>query len=433
MQRTLKFVKYLPSFGWRPIVLTPRHPGYEYLDYSLVEEIPPEAKIYRTASIEPYPWATTAKKRFSSGTPTKGGTTTKKWYSRLVRSIFQAEWRIGRFVARNFVFVPDYHVGWIPFAVLSGIRIIRKEKIDVIYATGDPWSDFIVGFFLRCLTGKPLVLDMRDPWTLRAEGVSTSRIGKKAEDFWESRCISAASKVINVTEGAAQAYIEKYPFIDKTRFVCITNGYDQPDFDGMASRKTARFTISSTGAFNRRAPAPFFEGLAHLFEGEESLRDKVRVKHMGTGSRVVSTLAREHQLEDMLDVIPYAEHRTSIQLLMDSDVLLVVLDMSVAEQDVRLLPLPAKLFEYLAARRPILAIVPSQSAVAGIVSSTESGVVVDPEDIPGIASAVRELRRQYGEGTLGIHAASDIRRFERKELTRRLAQLLDKATAQDRE
>ena len=67
MQRTLKFVKYLPYFGWRPIVLTPRHPGYEYLDRSLVKEIPPEAKIYRTAYIEPYAWAATAKRRFSSG------------------------------------------------------------------------------------------------------------------------------------------------------------------------------------------------------------------------------------------------------------------------------------------------------------------------------------------------------------------------------
>ena len=137
-------VKYLPSFGWRPVVLTPRHPVFGHFDHTLVDEIPPEARVYQTTSLEPPRFYAPFKERYINERETGDSPVTERsWLKMAFTSLIRPILKSMRWVAHNLVFVPDTHVGWIPFAVWKGVNLVKKERIDAIYATGDPWSDFL--------------------------------------------------------------------------------------------------------------------------------------------------------------------------------------------------------------------------------------------------------------------------------------------------
>jgi len=425
VQRTLKFVKYLPSFGWRPVVLTPREANFSYYDYTLVDEIPTEAKIYRTASLDPGRryhavrdlLPTDSEEGTGAGAP---------WYRKLTRPFLQPAFKVAHWLANNLIFVPDTRVGWIPFAVAAGVKVIRGEKIDAIYATGDPWSNFLIALILSRLTGKPFIMDMRDAWTLSPD-VGWGRVRSTIEDFWERRCIRAAYNVINITEQATQAYREKYPEVEPSRFHCITQGFDPSDFEGIGAIPSEKFTIASTSTYyDFRTPESFLKALRKLMDGNPELERDIRVRFMGIGGEIIKASVEKHSLTDMVEILPYGPHRESVQFLMSSDVLLLDRE-AVSGEKIKTVTTTAKVFEYLASGKPILAVVPPDSAASAFIRSTDSGVVVDPEDTEKIAEAIYALYKQHKNGTLGVDGHRDLERFTRKSLTGKLAQLLDEA------
>lgn len=429
VQRTLKFVKYLPSFGWRPLVLTPMKVDFGYFDYSLVDEIPPEAKVYHTISLEVPEWYAGIKEKYfdeyqGAYSPAAKGS----WHRRVAISLVKPIFKSLRWVAHNLIFVPDTHVGWIPFAVWNGVKIARREGIEAIYATGDPWSDFLIALFVSRLTGKPFIKDMRDPWTLSPQ-IRHGRVRTAIEEFWESRCIRAAFKVINITEEATQAYRKRYPDVDPSKFECITQGFDPPDFEGVRGIGSETFTITSTSTYyDFRTPESFLKGMRCLVDWMPNLESEIRIRFMGIGGEIVNGLVEKQNLTCMVEVLPYGAHRESIQLLMNSDVLLLDREV-VTRNQVKIVTTSAKVFEYLAIGKPILAVVSSYGPAADLIRTTNSGVVADPEDKEEVAKAVYALYLQYKAGTLEAHGQRDLERFTRKNLTRSLAQVLDEAIA----
>lgn len=249
VQRATKFVKYLPSFGWEPVVLTVKTPDLGVFDETLLEDIPPDVEVYRTYSFDPvnryrvrrYGENSRFDKRNNNDSNNDSGI-----FGRIV-SFFRSAMK---YFVINIVFVPDDYVGWIPFAVARGYKIIKEERIDAIYATGKPWSSFLIAFFLSLLTGKPYILDLRDPWVLTPYGSTEStNIKHMLERFWEKICFSHAKKVISINEQITRSYVQFYPSIPADRFGCITHGFDTDDFLTLKKVKNDNFTISYVGTF----------------------------------------------------------------------------------------------------------------------------------------------------------------------------------------
>ena len=433
VQRTHKFVKYLPSFGWQPVVLTPKHAAFDYQDQTLGDEVDHEVQVYKTFSVEPPRlYSSFIKKHFGEYSANVPQPNRPSFRSLLIAATLKPIFNLLRWSAHNLVFVPDAHVGWIPFAVWRGLRVIRSERIDIIYATGDPYSDFLIGLFLSRLTGKPLVLDMRDPWTLGPD-IKFSRARTAIENFWERRCVNAAATVINITEAATQAYREKFANADPSKFVCITQGFDPTDFDDVVGGKTEKFTIAATGTYYEfRTPESFLKALRSLVDEKPWLENLLQVRFMGVGEKIVQHFVAEYDLAAVVEVLPYGTHRESIQLLMDSDVLLLDFFASLDNME-HLGSTSSRVFEYIGSGRPILGLVYPSGAAADVINSTRSGIVVDPRDTPQVAAAIHSLfeRYQSGEGVddLPFNERPNLERFTRKHLTGSLAHIMDDALA----
>lgn len=427
VQRTVKFVKYLPLFGWTPVVLTPKNPNSQYFDYSLVQEIPREVKIYRTISIEPQRWYAMLKKK-SCDSPPESIPKQELRVSPL-HFVTQIGFRWARYVAHNFIFIPDFQIGWIPFAVLKGLSIIRKERINVIYATGDPWSDFLIAFFLNLLTGRSFIMDMRDPWTLNPNR-DWDRLQKRGENLWEKVCISAASKVINVTEQATEWYIEKYPIYRK-KFVYIPQGFDTADFENVTDeRENNKFIISCTSAYKKSTnPENFLQAVKYTIDNFNNIKHEIQINFMGMDVFLTGQILQKYGLNNIVKLIPYGSHFQSIQLLLSSDVLLLIKNRNPNLKHRSKAINAAKIFEYIAAKKPILAVVPPESEVAKIVRSTKAGIIVDTENVTAISETIYKLYLQHKKGVMGVKIPKNIQRFERRKLAQQLAKFLNQVSS----
>jgi glycosyltransferase involved in cell wall biosynthesis len=385
--RTLKFTKYLPEFGYQPYVLTVKNSMNRTKDPTLTIEIPPEAKIYRTFSCE--------------------------------HRIIRAPRRLG--VNLKWFCIPDENVGWLPFAVRQGEKIIKKENIDILYATAPIFTSFLIGFLLKKKNGKPLVLDYRDPWTQNAFIKYPTELHRKIEEKMETLALATADQVIVTAEPMKRRLFEKYPFV-KGKVNTITNGFDSEDFKNLtAKRDKEKFTITYTGnLYGLRTGKQFFTALKELFEEKPELQTKIQVLFAGLPGRKAASLVKEFGLQNVVKLLGYQSYKETLRLMVNADVLLLIMSSDeVTDEKTGPLTIPLKLFEYLGAKRPILAIAPLGKAT-DIINSTKTGVVVSPQNTAVIAQAIFKLFQDWKSGTLKVEEG-DISEYERKKLTYKLA------------
>ncbi|MBI5599156.1 MAG: glycosyltransferase, partial [Deltaproteobacteria bacterium] len=314
--------------------------------------------------------------------------------------------------------------GWIPFAVLKGMRVIKKEKIEVIYATGKPWSSFVIALFLKFLTGRPYVLDLRDPWMLTPyDNHGATGLRRRLEGFWERITFSNAKRIINVNRQINDAYIRHYPSIPSGKFAFITHGYDPDDFPGTKRTEAgARFTISYVGTlYSNTSPDNILKAVGSLLSEDPFMKDNIQLKFVGFVPSHVKRMIRDLAIEDVVEIAGCLPHRESIRHMVDSDALLLLLNRVKINAGAQVST--GKLFEYLASRRPILALIPGDTDAAGLINSLGAGRVVDPDNLSGIKEAVCSMYQDYKRGCLKGHS-SDIGRFSRKELARQLCAVL---------
>ena len=391
--RTLKFTKYLPKFGYQPHVLTVKNPMYSTKDLTLVGEIPPEASIHRTFSFE----------------------------HRILRA--------PRLLSINlkWLYIPDENIGWLPFAVFYGKKIIEKENIGIIYATAPIFTSLLIGCLLKKKTGKPLVVDYRDPWTQNVFIKYPTKLHKKIEEKMEEVVLNTADYIITTTEPMRLKLIEKYPFV-KEKCVTITNGFDPEDFRGLIRNASKnKFTITYTGyLYGLRTGKPFFVALRELIKEKKELESKIQVLFAGPPSGQTALFAEELGLQNVVKFLGYIPHQESLKLMVNSDALLLIIALE-ESYDGKTGPLmiPGKLFEYLGAKRSILALVP-QGAAADVIRSTKSGIIVSPEDINSIKQAIFKLFQDWERGRLTI-VESNISEYNRELLTAKLAKVFEHA------
>lgn len=414
VQRTVKFAKYLPEFGWEPIILTVSNPPLDEPDYSLLDEVPKNIQVFRTRSFEPH-------RHFNS--KLEGQISSKDMYSESARPNMEHFFgRVKSFLS-TWLLIPDRWIGWFPSAFLQGIRILRNNKIDLIYSTSPPLTDHLVAYLVKRLSGKPWIADFRDPWTQFWQYERSSYIRSRIDEAFEKIFLDSANKVIVTCYPTAKGLLEKYTNLDMKNFIEITNGFDPNDFKDYEENRSPKFVITYTGRFHsKQSFSPcFLKALYDLAVENPGFKEDVEVIFTGLFGQDASNLLKEFQLDDIVRCIGYLPHRNSIRYLLQSDVLLITLNTVLGHDKIY----PGKLFEYLAAKKPILALV-AEGPTADLIRKMNAGIVVSPDDIEEIKVAVRELYDRFIQGKMHSNTYSDLYRFKRRHLTKSLAEQMDK-------
>ena len=376
VQRPLKFATHLPELGIETHVLAPDDSKWIHRD----DDLPPPtlAWVHRARYLGP-----------------KGRKPAEELHGT------QGLERLGRQMqlAGRRLLVPDENVSWNLTAIPAAVRIVKRERIDVVVTTSPPSSVHLVGAAVKRATGIPWVADLRDSVVAHphrsAERLAV-RVKEQGEHAVAKLITRNADAIVAVSEAIADEMRERSP---KGPVVTIANGSDFDDFTGIERHESSRFRITHTGSFfGKRDPRPFLTALHRLGF------DDVVARFLGDFRSADREWAMELALGDQLELIPYAPRRRSLELQRDSEVLLLLIPEAGGRGKG---VLSGKVFEYLAADRPILAVVPPDGAAAELIRAAGAGVVVAPDDVDGMVAALRDFHEQWQSGTLDAPALSD--------------------------
>jgi glycosyltransferase involved in cell wall biosynthesis len=390
VQRTLKFVKYLPAAGYDPVVVTTTGIGHGLHDPGLAVDVPPSAVVLRAGTVPLH---------------------VAKWKLEAVLRRLELPPRLAQGVAW-----PDEFVGWAPGALVTALRAVRRYQPDVVYSTSSPVSAHAVALAVKRLTGLPWVADFRDAWTLNPEGAHLyASISRRLEHA----VVGNADRFVVADESVG---IRDVPDDDPRRVV-ILNGVDADDLPAPAPRANgSRFRLAHVGMlYGERDAAPVFAALRHLVSQGTVARDQVELRLVGdtrldAGSTVGVPLSRR----------PYVDHGEAVAEMEDADALLLY-------QPPGWNGASGKVYEYLATGRPILCVASPENLGSRLVAELGAGICVAPEDPAGIERAIEQLYRSWSAGELAPSPevrAEALRRFSRETLARELAQVLDDACGQ---
>lgn len=404
VQRSTKFVKYLPGHGWRPTVLTVRKGIYAQQDASLLREIPRGTRVIRTSTFEP------AEAALADLRPTGARPGVKQ---RLSRLIYDA------------AIVPDRTLLWLPHAFAAGLRAARQTRPEVIYATGNPYASFLLARLLAAAVTRPYVLDFRDAWTLnwyswryRPRLDAVRRWRAAVERAQERLVLRGAAAAIFMSEQVLADHAAAYPEL-ADRFVQLSNGFDPADFESVAPRQLEGFTILYAGKFAEyRRPDDFLRGFALAARQEPAFGASARAVFVGDFGLEHRAVAEEVGVAKSVVALGYRPHEEAVALMKGASALALISGGDRTEQ-------PGKVFEYLAADRPIVAIIPEDGASGDAIrASAGGGYFATPGEPSSIASA---LLRVWHARERVQHADPAARaRFDRRALTGRLASLLER-------
>ncbi len=407
VQRFLKFSKYLPEFGWDPIIVTVANGSYPYYDESLLKEISHSLKVYRTKTFEPFEFYNMLKGKKGKAMPVVSVGSHQN------KSFFQ---KISEYIRANF-FVPDARMGWVSYAVKQAEEILKDEKIDAIITTGPPHSTHLIGLELKQKYGLKWIADFRDPWT----GIFYNNIlprteaTKQKDKALETKVLQTADLVTVISPGM------KHEFEDRAKKIeVLMNGYDEEDFT-IAERGIQNaevFTIRYVG--NLMAS----QNVEVLWKAIRELRItnyELRIEFIGRVDDAVKKSISESGLNDCVSYIDFVGHSKAIELMQEASMLLFVIP------DVKdnALILTGKLFEYLASKSEIISFGPVNGNAAEILNQTGRKTMVDFADE---AETKKQLESAIGNfnQTKNNYKYSDNREqvFSRRSQTSILSQLL---------
>ncbi len=408
VQRGAKFSMYLPLFGWESIILTAspslvRQPR----DFSLMSEVNPGQKIYSSFTID------------------------AQWLFRIFWGL-----RLPKLVIwlTYHFFIPDAQILWLPFAKRRIKQLMKREKPELVFISGPPFSPMLLGRWIKHRYGIPYVLDFRDDWSQGQSRLDNPPPLKfsSSEKRLEYQVLQHAAQVVVVNKAHKADFAKLYPDLDGARFSLITNGYDENDFISLKterSKETDKLQIVHTGQmYDRRNPRIIWQAICNLAARGEIDPDRLRIHIYGRNfaSFVFKGYEQNELIKKVVQLHPYLPHSETIKVICEADILLLFSGPG-AKSDAEL---PGKLFEYLRAGKPILGVVHPKGVCAEIFLQARSGVVASQEDLGQIENKLKELYQQWQQGKLATNPDWEyIRQFERKALTAKLADVFNSVLA----
>lgn len=411
VQRWVKFARYLPAEGWQPVIYTPSNPELTSVDETLAAEVPSDVEVIRRPIREPY----TLYRRVMG----KGSSTDMKTLVTPISSTGRASFkqRLSLFIRGNF-FVPDPRVGWVRPSVRFLSDYLKDHPVDVIVTTGPPQSVHLIGQRLARKTGLPWIPDFRDPWTKMyyLKHLGMTRCTWKRLYRMEQSVLDDATKVLTVTPIVQ----EEYQARTKTPVAMITNGFDPVDFSAPGPRD-GHFNLTHTGLLASDGnPLALWKVLGEMASSDPAFRAALRLRLAGKTDRDVLDAIVSAGLEQQLVNVGYLDHAAAVREQQNAEILLLPLRND--PEYFRILP--GKLFEYLAARRPILGIGQTDGAMARVLADSSAGEMFSWSDEAGIRAYVERAWKMFHEGGIP-RTAGMIDNYTRQHLTHELAALLD--------
>lgn len=395
VQRTLKFVKYLPQFGWQPVVLTIKSRGSYGYDWKLLDEIP-DIEIYRTHSLDPL-YLSPSKHNPSAAAR-------------------------GNIASRiNRLFIPDNKLGWIPFAIDRGLTVARDNRIDAIYSSAPPFSSHLAALALKKKLGKPLICDFRDAWTENPQTSYANPLHEYFDLMLERKVLRESDLLLAINQEIVDSFITKHPGIRPDKFRVLPQGFDPADFEGVDPEKFKKFTIVYTGTFvGKRTPEPLIKALSVIRQGHPEIFENLQVIIAGAFRDQDRELARRAGMESVVEFRGYLPHRESISLLKAADILWMVIHPSEGPTVAT-----GKIYEYLGANKPILASVPEDGAAARLIKDIR---LCKALPFTGSDLLAKEIVRLYGLLNQGKKNSQPeyAGNFDRKRIASLLGKELDK-------
>jgi hypothetical protein len=411
VQRWLKFVKYLPQWGWEPFVFTPENPSFAIRDESLLKDVPMEAEVIRFPIWEPY------ESFFKLGQIFKQKKSTKPTdlVSTKNNSVFQ---KVATFIRANF-FIPDPRVFWVRPSVKFLYDFVRDNDIKTIITTGPPHSIHLIGLKLKKKNSSIRWLaDFRDPWSEWGllDSLNVSPFARRIHKRLEAKVLERADKIITITP----FYVRRFEALSRRKVSLLTNGYDEDDFGSLEIHGTEKFVMRHVGIINEKCdPRPFMSAIEKLLTSDLEFKSNVHIDFVGeVHIQFKEFVSASSELSSVTTFTSSIPHKSLISLYGKSSLLLVILTGYKDAEGY----MPGKLFEYLATRLPVLGVGPSRGDAALLLEETGAGEMIDSTDEDGIKSKVMELFVAWKNG-VSKSQHHGVERYSRRNITRDLIEL----------
>lgn len=408
VQRWLKFTKYLPEYNIHPVVYIPENPTYPLLDSNLEYEVnTSKITIIKRKIFEPYVYASLFSKNDTK--KISSGIITPKRKQTFVQKMLL--W------VRGNLFIPDARVYWVRPSIKYLSEYIKANNIETIITTGPPHSLHLIGLGLKKkFPSIKWISDFRDPWTTIGYYKEL-----KLSSFVHNKHVKLESQVLNTSDQIiVTSAITKTEFkaLTSKPIEVITNGFDEEVIDQIELDN--KFTIAHIGSFlSKRNPRVFWKVLAELIKEEPDFKTYFGLKLIGAVSQEIIDTIDEFKLTEYTCNLGYVSHHEAVIAQRKSQVLLLI----EIDSDETKCIIPGKLFEYMAASRPILAIGPEGADVETILKETLTGVYTTYEEKDKIKDTIKRYFYLYRENNLIVYP-DDLHRYSRKSLTEKLVNLL---------
>ena len=439
VMRVAKLVKYLPCFGWNPIVITSTLASDSQ---DLLKDVEKVNMVYHLPSCDIRIIYHSVMSCLEKMRKTFNFISACSREQQAINSSNSVPLSLS-----SRYLVPDHMIAWIPLSVIVGIILVLKYRLKVIYATSPLPSANLVAYGISKICRIRWVIDMRDPWTTNPFRAKRAfRFLEYLDQFLEKKVLESAHHIVVVAEEFIAPLLAKFPFLKESSFSVITNGYDPDDFRNIAPLVFDRFSIVHSGSFyGARSATPFLESLKLLVTCYPRARNMLQVLFVGALPSHISDEVSRMGLSEIVKQVGKVPHEISLKYIMGADLLLLIPGPGKST-------MTGKIFEYLAAKKPILLIGEEDSAASKLVSSTGRGAVVPPENVSGIMEYILSfLKRNSSFSATPLYnsagkyvdhlyfkyqvpekhsysvAASLMDQYDRREIARRISEILEKA------
>ncbi len=416
VQRWLKMSKYLPEYGWQPVIYTTENAEYPIIDHSLEKDVAPNIEVIRRPITEPY----SAYKKFLG---IKKEETVKMGF--IQEKEKNKSWKsdLTLWVRGNF-FIPDARCGWVKPSVRFLKEYLNEHPVDAIISTGPPHSMHLIALKLKEALGLPWIADFRDPWTEidYYNDLHLTAWADRKHHRLEQEVLTKADKVVTVAPDGAR----RLGRLGNRNVRTIYNGFDRDDDAQTPVNLSEQFTITYLGVLSKiQNPSNLWQALAELIKEDSGFDKNLKINMIGQIDSAVVSSIDENGLTQHVAYSPYMPH-DQVSAVHRSSTLLLLLLMPDSKPRAKGL-LTGKLFEYMASGRPILCIGPEDGDAARILRETGAGQTISFEDKEKMKEALKNLYQRYLENTLEGNTNPKVENYSRQVMTQQYAALLNQA------